>query len=76
MFSLCITTKDRYNDFLSEYIPKYLENPYIDEIIISDENGNDFNKIKERFSSNLKLRLYKNEYVLGPFLNKIKVLKR
>lgn len=76
MFSLCITTKDRYNDFLSEYIPKYLENPYIDEIIISDENGNDFNKIEERFSSNLKLRLYKNEYVLGPFLNKIKVLKK
>jgi hypothetical protein len=76
MISLCITTKDRYNDFLSEYIPKYLENPYIQEIIISDENGNDFNKIKEQIPCNSRLRLYKNEVILGPFLNKLQVLKK
>ena len=30
---------DRWN-FLKVSLPKYLENPYIDEIVISDENGN------------------------------------
>jgi len=76
MISLCITTKDRYNDFLSENIPKYLDIPYINEIIISDENGNDFYKINEQFSNNSKLHLYKNDCILGPFRNKLKVLSK
>ena len=40
---------NRYDDFLSIYLPKYLSNPYIDEILINDENGNDYSKIKKIF---------------------------
>ena len=45
MFSLCIPTINRYDDFLSKYLPLYLDNEHIDEIIISDENGEDAKKI-------------------------------
>jgi hypothetical protein len=52
---------DRYNDFFSKYLPLYLENDLIEEIIITDENGNDIEKIKSAFSNNEKLVLVKNE---------------
>ena len=45
MFTLCIPTLNRFDDFLSKYLPKYLENNLINEIIITDENGDDVNKI-------------------------------
>ena len=47
MFSLCIPTMDRYDKFLSNYLPKYLDNELISEIIITDENGYDIQKINE-----------------------------
>ena len=72
MFSLCIPTMDRYDNFLSKYLPCYLDNNLIDEIIITDENGRDIEKIKKVFSNNDKLILHQNEYKLGPFLNKLK----
>lgn len=72
MFTLCIPTMNRFDDFLSRYLISYLDNEYIDEIIITDENGNDVEKIKERFPDNPKLRLITNETRLGPFLNKLK----
>jgi hypothetical protein len=72
MFSLCIPTIERYNDFLSKYLPLYLDNDLIEEIIITDENGNDIEKIKSAFPNNKKLVLVKNENRLGPFLNKLK----
>ncbi len=72
MFTLCIPTMDRFDKFLVKYLPKYLENEYIDEIIITDENGNDVEQIKTCFAENNKLVLVKNESRLGPFLNKIK----
>ena len=71
MFSLCIPTMDRFDNFLSKYLPKYLENEYINEIVITDENGNDIEKIKKEFPDNNKLILIKNQTRLGPFLNKI-----
>jgi hypothetical protein len=71
MFSLCIPTMDRFDNFLSKYLVKYLENEYINEIIITDENGNDIEKIQRAFPDNNKLILIKNEIRLGPFLNKI-----
>ena len=70
MFSLCIPTMDRFDDFLSKNLPKYLTNELISEIIITDENGNDINKIKNTFTND-KLKLFINEQSLGPFLNKI-----
>ena len=76
MFSLCITTLNRF-DFLKKYIPRYLENGFISEIIISDESSsNDFKLLQEYFpDNNNKLKLVKNETVLGPFLNKIRCCK-
>jgi len=72
MFSLCIPTLDRFDNFLSRYLVQYLENEYINEIIITDENGNDIEKINKAFPNNSKLILIKNESRLGPFLNKMK----
>jgi hypothetical protein len=63
---------DRFNNFLEKYLEQYLENNLIEEIIVTDENGNDIEKIKERFGDDCKLKMYKNEERLGPFLNKIK----
>jgi hypothetical protein len=63
---------DRFDKFLNNYLIKYLENELISEIIITDENGSDIAKINKKFHNNAKLKLYKNETVLGPFLNKIK----
>ena len=70
--SLCIPTIDRWN-FLLVNLPKYLANPYINEIVVSDENGNDARMIKETFSDP-KLRVYVNETRLGPFFNKRKAI--
>jgi len=72
MFSLCIPTMDRFDIFLYRYLEKYLSNEFISEIIITDENGNDIEKIRNIYGENKKLKLYKNENRLGPFLNKIK----
>ena len=71
MFSLCIPTMDRYDRFLNKTLRSYINNSFIHEIIICDENGNDVEKIKKTFSSE-KLKLYTNEKQLGPFLNKLK----
>lgn len=71
MFSLCIPTVDRYDKFLKKYLPKYIENKLINEIVICDENGKDVEKIQRDFKSD-KLKLYVNDNKLGPFLNKLK----
>jgi hypothetical protein len=66
--SLCIATYKRWN-FLKENLPKYLENPYINEIIITDETGEDVEQIQKYFQ-NPKLKLFVNEKRLHAFLNK------
>ncbi len=71
MFSLCIPTLNRIT-FLKENIPKYLENPLISEIIITDENGSDAASLQSLNSP--KLKVYVNDHCLGPFLNKQKAL--
>ena len=71
--SLCIPTKNRWN-FLKVNLPKYLENPYIDEIIICDETGEDAKQIQETYKDNEKIKVYVNEQILGAFLNKRKVV--
>ena len=75
MFSLCIPTMNRYDNFLSEFLPRYINNELIDEIIISDENGNDAEKISKRFESVPKIKLHVNKQLLGAFLNKITACK-
>jgi hypothetical protein len=70
--SLCIPTMNRW-DFLKVNIPQYLTNPYITEIVISDENGKDAEKIRTTFTDP-KIRVYVNNSCLGPFLNKNRVV--
>jgi hypothetical protein len=62
---------DRYDAFLSSYLFAYLENPLIQEIIITDENGRDIEKIKANFDDP-KLKLFQNDRQLGPLLNKLR----
>jgi len=70
--SLCIATMDRWS-FLKVSLPKYLENRYIDEIVICDENGNDKRDIEANIKSD-KIRVFSNDSKLGAFLNKRKVV--
>ena len=70
--SLCIPTMNRW-DFLKANIPQYLANPYIQEIVISDENGQDAAQIRATFNDP-KIRVDVNQKQLGPFLNKRKVV--
>lgn len=72
MFSLCIPTMNRFDEFLSRYLDDYIRYELINEIIITDENGNDIEKIKNKYGEIEKLVLIKNEKQLGPFLNKLK----
>ena len=74
-FTLCIPTMDRYDNFLSINLINYIENPLIGEIIITDENGNDIDKIIKSNIDKQKLKLYKNSTRLGPFLNKLEACK-
>lgn len=68
--TLCIPTYNRFDTFLVHNLPKYLANHYIDEIVISDENGEDIKKIAAHFPNEPRLKLFKNETRLGPFRNK------
>ena len=72
-YSLCIPTMRRWA-FLEKYIPLYLKNPYIDEIVIVDETGEDYTEIVLNYSCEPKIRVYQNDKCLGPFLNKVKCM--
>jgi Glycosyl transferase family 2 len=66
--AVCIPTMRRFS-FLKESIPKYLENPHVNELIITDETGEDYLAITAAFS-HPKLRVYQNERRLGSVENK------
>lgn len=68
--SVCIPTMRRFS-FLKESISKYLENPYVSELVITDETGEDYEEIMSTFS-HPKLRVYKNETRLGVLRNKFR----
>jgi hypothetical protein len=70
--TLCIPTMNRWS-FLEHNLAEYLKNPYIDDIVICDENGNDAAMIRQRFPDP-KIRLYVNDRCLGPYLNKRKAV--
>jgi hypothetical protein len=50
-----------------------LTNPYIAEIIITDENGQDADQIRQNLNDP-RIRVYVNDQQLGPFLNKRKAV--
>ena len=70
-FSLVITTYNNYDTFLKNTLPKYLNNPYIFEIIISDDCSDDYDKINNDYSSVSKIKLIKQPHNLGALKNKI-----
>ena len=78
--SLCIPTIDRFDSFLEKnllYYIDFLHKNIIDELIICDENGRDYekiiNKYKDLLLDNSNFRVYKNNNNLGVFKNKLKV---
>jgi len=78
--SLCIPTKNRFDNFLNNYLDNYLDylkRKIINEIIISDEDGLDYEKINNKYKdyiiNNNDFKVYKNSKVLGVFINKHKV---
>jgi hypothetical protein len=75
--TVAIPTMDRWSRFLEKELPKYLENPSVDYVVVCDENGNDIDAIcKTGLVENPKLRLYQNDTVLGVYGNKRQCLLR
>jgi glycosyltransferase involved in cell wall biosynthesis len=74
--SLCIPTMNRYKDYLSTNLPKYLEYDIFDEIIIVDENGLDKYQLDQVYRGNAKVKVYTNDYRLGAFRNKLKCIEK
>jgi hypothetical protein len=70
--SLCIPTMGRWN-FLKQNIPEYLKNPYLTEIVICDETGEDAREIQACFDDP-RIKVHVNAKRLGPYLNKYKVV--
>lgn len=74
--SLCIPTMNRFDGFLRGYLLyylQYLKEGIIDEVVICDETGNDYQKIIETFGFLPNFKVVKNDSVLGVFKNKLKV---
>ena len=70
VLTVAIPTMERWS-FLKDQIPKYLNDPNVGFVVISDENGKDINVICElELDSHSKLRLYQNDEVLGVYGNK------
>lgn len=70
--TLCITTYKRWS-FLEKYLKEYIRNNLIDEIIITDETGDDIEEIM-KCSEFQNIKLYKNDNKLGAFKNKEKAV--
>lgn len=68
--TVAVPTMERWS-FLKDQVPKYLNDPNVSYVVISDENGKDINVMSElELDSNSKLRLYENDSVLGVYGNK------
>ena len=69
--TVAIPTMDRWDEFLKDQLPIYLNHPKIHYVVICDENGNDISKIIEsEYGMDPKLRMYQNNTVLGVYGNK------
>jgi len=58
--------------FFKIFVSFFFSVGVINEIVITDDNGNDAYKIKNAFPNNDKIKVFVNENRLGPFLNKLK----
>jgi hypothetical protein len=74
--TLAITTYNRYKTFLEAYIPKYLDLPHVDYIVIADETGEDIDQIlAQPWGSNPKLKFIRNPERLGAYHNKLNLMR-
>lgn len=76
-FSLCITTMNRFDLFLSYFLDDYLQfkkDGVLDEIVVCDETGEDYQKIVQKYGADGPIRVYKNDYILGVYENKRNVV--
>jgi glycosyltransferase involved in cell wall biosynthesis len=74
--TVAIPTMRRWN-FLKEQLPRFLNSPYVDYVVICDETGEDIKAIREsEWITHPKLRLYKNPKRLGVYYNKRNAFER
>ncbi len=70
--SLCIPTHNRYETFLKNNVPKFIENKHVKEIIIVDDATDDYDKLVVEYGLNHpKLRLYRQDQNVGSYKNKV-----
>lgn len=75
--TVAIPTMNRWR-FLKNMLPVYIGSPYINEVIICDENGKDSSEIwfeHEKAVRSGKIILETNDVRLGPYMNKYKSIK-
>jgi glycosyltransferase involved in cell wall biosynthesis len=75
--TVAIPTYRRYSGFLENYLPKYLNMPEIDTILIGDETGEDIEQIKKQpWGTSEKFVFIQNPERLGAYHNKLNLLKQ
>ncbi len=62
--------------YLKDSLPKYIENPHIDEIVIADENGFDALQIKLHYGTCEKVKVHINSAPLGAGKNKMNAVSK
>ena len=68
--TVAVPTMERWS-FLKDQVPRYLNDPNVAFVVISDENGKDINIMAElEMDGHIKLRLYQNDTILGVYGNK------
>ena len=75
--TLAIPTYRRFEPFLKNYLPKYLNLPFVDTILIADETGEDIDAIQAQpWGSNPKLQFIRNPERLGAYHNKLNLMRQ
>lgn len=68
--TVAIPTMRRYDGFLKQTLPLYLENPLVKYVLICDETGEDADAIALEIGSHEKLIVHRNPKRLGIYYNK------
>ena len=71
MFSLALTTFDRFDTFTEKHIDKYLENEYLSEIVVTDDCSPDYVKLLNKYGSNPKVKIFTNQENMDCYRNKL-----